>query len=183
MTLESRNEHFTGKSRNMTLTKTILSILFFVLLSGCGFYKMNGVTVPPDVKTVSIQYFENRASIVNPLLSQVVSEKLKNKFIRDTQLGLVAEDGDFSFSGTITEYTVQPVSVQENTTSTLNRLKIAVQVKLDCKKHPKMSFDQTFQNFQDFDANKSFSSVEAALVDEITEMIVQEIFNKAAINW
>jgi hypothetical protein len=154
-----------------------------MLVAGCGFYKMNGVTIPPDVKTVSIRYFENKASIINPLLSQVVSEKLKNKFIRDTQLGLVAEEGDFSFTGTITEYSVQPVSVQNNTTSTLNRLKISIKVKMECKKYPKMSFDQNFQNFKDFDAAKSFTSVETILVDQITEMIIQEIFNKAAINW
>lgn len=161
----------------------LLPVLFLLLLSGCGFYKMNGVTIPPDIETISITYFENKAPIINPLLSQLVSEKMKNKFISETQLRLVANSGDFSVSGEITDYTVEPVAVQTNTSSTLNRLKITIKAKLECEKHPKLNFEQSFTQFQDFDANKTFSSVESKLNDEITDMLIQEIFNKIAINW
>jgi hypothetical protein len=166
----------------MSLNKlVILSFLF--IFSSCGFYKMNGVSIPPDVESVSIQYIENKALIINPLLSQTVSEKLKNKFISETRLLLTAQNGDFALQGEITDYTVEPVSIQNNTTSTLNRLKITIRIKMDCLKHPKLSFDQSFTQFQDFDANKSFTSVETNLVSTITDMLVQEIFNKTAINW
>lgn len=161
-----------------------LFLLFFIFIfSSCGFYKMNGVTIPPDVESVSIQYIENNAQIINPLLSQIVSEKLKNKFISDTRLRLTAQNGDFALQGEITEYTVEPVSIQNNTSSSLNRLKITMRVKMDCLKHPKLSFDQSFTQFQDFDANKSFTSVETNLVNSITDMLIQEVFNKTAINW
>ena len=166
----------------MSLNKLVILSLILII-SSCGFYKMNGVTIPPDVESVSIQYFDNKAQIVNPLLSQTISERLKNKFISETRLTLTAQNGDFALQGEITEYTVEPVSIQNNTSSSLNRLKITVRVKMDCTKHPKMSFDQSFTQFQDFDANKSFTSVETNLVSSITDMLVQEIFNKTAINW
>lgn len=144
---------------------------------------MNGVTIPPDIETISIAYFDNKAPIINPLLSQQVSEKMKNKFISETQLRLIASGGDFTVTGEITDYTVEPVAVQTNTSSTLNRLKITIKAKLECEKHPKLNFEQSFTQFQDFDANRTFSSVETKLTDEITDMLIQEIFNKIAINW
>lgn len=166
----------------MSSNKLVILTLLFIF-SSCGLYKMNGVTIPPDVESVSIQYIQNKAQIINPLLSQTVSEKLKNKFISETRLQLTAQNGDFALQGEITDYTVEPVSIQNNTSSSLNRLKITIKVKMDCIKHPKMSFDQSFTQFQDFDANKSFTSVETNLVNTITDMLVQEIFNKTAINW
>lgn len=183
MNWEFLKEPFTGKLRNTILIRTLFMLMLMLTLSQCGFYKMNGVTIPPDVETVSIAYFDNRAGIVNPLLSQQFSEKLKTKFISETNLDLVASSGDFSFSGSITEYTVEPVAIQNNTSSSLNRLKITIMAKMECAKHPKLNFEQSFTQFQDFDANKSFSSLETKLVDDITNMIVQEIFNRAAINW
>lgn len=166
----------------MTKLITILG-LGILLISGCGLYKMNGVTIPPDIESISIAYFENKAPIINPLLSQQVSEKMKNKFISETQLQLIANGGDFAVIGEITDYTVEPVAVQTNTSSTLNRLKITIKARLECEKHPKLNFEQSFTQFQDFDANKTFSSVEVKLTDEITDMLIQEIFNKIAINW
>jgi hypothetical protein len=52
-----------------------------------------------------------------------------------------------------------------------------------CASDDKISFEQTFSNFQDFDATVNFSDVENDLVEEISSMLIQSIFNKAAINW
>ena len=65
----------------------------------------------------------------------------------------------------------------------LNRLTIKVAVKLVCASDDKMTIEQTFSDFQDFDARVNFSDVENDLVEEISSMLIQSIFNKAAINW
>ena len=57
-----------------------------------------------------------------------------------------------------------------------------VKFRFDCS-DDKISFEQSFSNFQDFDATLNFSDVENDLVDEISTMLIQSIFNKAAINW
>lgn len=118
-----------------------------------------------------------------PVLSQTLTEKLKSKFISETNLSIQEEQGDFEFSGAITGYTVSPVAAQNSEDANLNRLTITVTAKLECKKKPELSFEQSFQNFQDFDARTNFSSIESALIDEISDMLIQQIFNKAAINW
>ena len=153
------------------------------LLSSCNLYKFSGTSIPPEVKTFSVDFFDNRASIVSPLLSQIMTEKLKQKFISETNLSIEETNGDFSFSGAIVEYAVTPVSAQSTDNAQLNRLTIVVEVKLKSKISPSSSFEQRVPSFVDFDAGKDFSGEEDQLIDEISDMIVQQVFNKAAINW
>lgn len=152
-------------------------------MQACGLYSFSGTSIPITVETFSVDFFDNKASIVSPLLSQTFTEKLKSKFISETNLSIQEEEGDFEFSGFISEYVVEPVSARNTEDAQLNRLRISVQAVLNCKKSPDLDFDQTFTNFQDFDAGTNFSGIESQLIDEITDMLIQQIFNKAAINW
>ena len=158
-------------------------ILASMALKSCGFYSFSGTSIPQEVKTFSVSYFDNNAPINSPLLSQTITEGLKQKFISETNLSIEERNGDFDFSGEITSFTVTPVSAQSTDNAQLNRLTIQVAVKLVCASDDKISFEQTFSNFQDFDATLNFSDVENDLVEEISEMLIQSIFNKAAINW
>lgn len=168
--------------------KSIIKMSSFViasmmLLNSCGFYGFSGTSIDPKVKTFSVAFFENKAPIVSPLLSQTITEKLKQKFITETSLSITENEGDFKFTGYITSFIVAPISAQNTDNASLNRLTIMVNVKLVSDKDPKSAFEQTFTNFQDFDAAKDFSQVETELVNEISDMLIQTIFNKAAINW
>lgn len=158
-------------------------ILASIVLQSCSFYSFSGTSIPQEVKTFSVSYFDNNAPINSPLLSQTITEGLKQKFISETNLSIEERNGDFEFSGEITSFTVTPVSAQSTDNAQLNRLTIQVAVKLVCASDDKISFEQTFSNFQDFDATLNFSDVENDLVEEISEMLIQSIFNKAAINW
>ena len=168
--------------RNIYIVLILFALLFLisVLLSGC--YTLQGASIPPDVETFSVGFFENKATTVNPKLSQTVTEKLKDK-MNNTRLNFTRENGDFNFNGAITSYNITPVTVQGDATATQNRLSIAINVKFECQKHPELNFEQTFNGFQDFDATKNFSALENNLVDGITDQLIQEIFNKAAVNW
>jgi hypothetical protein len=158
-------------------------ILASIALKSCGFYSFSGTSIPQEVRTFSVSYFDNNAPINSPLLSQTITEGLKQKFISETNLSIEERNGDFDFSGEITSFTVTPVSAQSTDNAQLNRLTIQVAIKLVCASDDKISFEQTFSNFQDFDATLNFSDVEIDLVEEISEMLIQSIFNKAAINW
>lgn len=167
--------------------KTKFLLLFICLISllmpSCGFYSFSGTSIPPEVKSFSVNYFENTAPIISPLLSQTITEGLKQKFISETNLNITEQNGDFNFSGEITSFVVAPVSAQSTDNAQLNRLTIKVAVKLECVSDESISFEETFSNFQDFDATVNFSDVENDLVEEISDMLIQSIFNKAAINW
>ena len=160
----------------------ISGFCFWLNLTLNSCYKLQGTSIPPDVETYSVGFIENKSAAVNPKLSQVVTEKLKDK-LNNTRLNFTRDKGEFNFNGYISGYTITPVTVQENATATKNRLTIIISIKFDCPKHPDLNFEQNFSSFQDFDATKNFSSIESNLVSDITDQLVQEIFNKAAVNW
>lgn len=161
----------------------IIGTLYLVLFSSCK-YSFTGASIPPDVKTFSVQYFPNRASLVNPALSQQFTEKLKEKFLSSTSLAPVKTGGDLAFEGYISDYIVQPTAIQSGIDqAALNRLTITVSVKFTNSKDEKQNFETSFSSFADFDSRKTLTQVESSLTDEITKRIIDDIFNKAVINW
>jgi hypothetical protein len=164
-----------------------LSVIYLFLLSviftGCKVYSFTGASISPDVKTISIAYFPNQASLVQPSLSQVFTEKLRDKFISQTSLNQVTLNGDLQFEGAITDYTAMPTAIQGNEQAALNRLTITVNVKFVNTKDEKQSFQTSFSRFTDYDSRKNLASVEQELINEICNQLVDDIFNKAVINW
>lgn len=166
--------------------KIVLGVIaLFVVLSfsGCGVYSFTGASISPEIKTVEIQYFPNRARLVNPTLSQYFTDALKDKFMSQTNLGLVNTNGDLVFEGEIQDYRTEPIAIQENQTAALNRLTIKIKVKFTNKTEPDQSFDMSFSQSLEYESSASLSSVEEGLVAEINEALVEDIFNKAVVNW
>ncbi|MGZ5283296.1 MAG: LptE family protein [Bacteroidia bacterium] len=161
---------------------TLIWILMATGLAGCCSYGFTGGSTG-NAKTVLVDYFPNKASIINPTLSQVFTEKMRDKFRRETRLTQVQSDADFSYSGFISNYTITPAAVQGDAQTTLNRLTISINVKFENKLEPKQNFEQEFSQFADFDASVSVSQVEAQLVDDITNKLIQEVFNRSVNNW
>jgi len=159
--------------------------LLLTMLNGCFLrnYSLSGVNIPADVNTFSVSFFPNEARLVNPRLSQVFTEKLRSKFLNETRLSLVEADGDFLFAGTISDYRIDPVAVQNNTAATQNRLQMTVNVKFASPAHPELSFESPFSFFVDYDAALNFQSLENGLSEQLCDQIVQQIFNKVALNW
>ncbi|MFT5723849.1 MAG: hypothetical protein ACI9JN_000966 [Bacteroidia bacterium] len=160
-----------------------VSLIALTQWTSCGIYSLNGVTFPDTIKTVSIDFIENNAPIVAPNLSPTLTEKLRNKFLTQTSLNLVPENGDFAIAGSIVDYAVNPVGAADNSTASKNRLQISVKITMVSEKAPKLAFDQRFTQFEDFDASKSLADVEADMIESISDNLAQEIFNKAALNW
>ena len=161
----------------------ILLFLITGIISGCHVYSFTGASISPDIKTVSIQLFPNRASIVQPSLSQAFTEKLKDKFVSETSLALVKENGDLNFEGAIVDYNTQPTAITGNDNAALNRLTITVSVKFTNTKDSKQDFETNFSRYADYDSRKSLSSVEQELIAQINSQLVDDIFNKAVVNW
>ncbi len=171
----------------MRAQQYILFVLTLCLLSGCGCklpkYDLKGINIPPDVKTISIQYFKNEASYVNPTLSQRLTEQMKDKVLRETKLTVIASEGDYRLSGSIVDYKTEPVATSTNTGSVKNRFSMTVKVVFECPLHKDMNFTENITKFQEFDASQNFQSLETQLSDEVNKQVIQEIFNKIFLKW
>ena len=162
-----------------------LNFIFFILLTftGCKFYSFTGASIPPELKTISVQYFENRAPVVYPALSQELTEALKDRFQARTPLQLVNDIGDADFEGTIEQYRTQPVSVQADERANLERLTITVRVTYKNTADPDLDFSTNFSRHEDYDARMGLEAVESDLVKKIIDQITEDIFNRAFVNW
>jgi hypothetical protein len=165
-------------------TLLILSLFIITAFAGCRLkYSFTGGNVDPNIKTISILTFPNNATIVQPTLSQSLTEALRDKFSSQTKLTLVSRDGDLNIEGSITGYTTTPQAIQGNQTAALNRLTIVISVKFTNKLDEKMNFEQTFSRYEDYQSSLSLASVELSLIKDIDDALVEDVFNKAVVNW
>jgi hypothetical protein len=161
----------------------ILPALLLLICAGCTVsYKFTGASTQ-GLSTVSIQYFQNRASLVQPGLSQLLTDALIDKCKSQTNLKIVNGIGDANFEGEITDYNTRPLTVAADAQAAMNRFTITVKVKFTNSIDPDLSFEQTFSRYQDYNSNLDLSQVEKELADKIVEMIVEDIFNQAFVNW
>ena len=163
--------------------KIIYTLLLSSLLVSCGIYSFTGASIPTEAKTVSVQYFKNKAATVQPTLSQVFTERLKDMFLEQTNLTLSENEGELSFSGHISKYQIKPMAIKANETAGKNRLTIAIKVTYNNSFNAEDNFENTFSRYRDYDSAESISEVEGTLIEEITNEIAEDVFNKAFVNW
>ena len=174
------------------MTKKILSsvlvamslIVTALIVHSCGIYSFTGTSIQPDVKTVTINYFEYKALKVNPSLSNQITEALQEKFIKLTKLELVDVEGDLEIEGAVTGYDVKATAVTANEEAAKNRLTVNVKISFTNRKYPEDDFpDKSFSAYADFDAMSSLDAVEAELCEQIVEQLCEDIFNATVANW
>ena len=158
------------------------------LMYGCSIhYSFTGASIAPNVKTVFIDLFNNRARVVNPTLSQVFTEKMKDKFVSQTSLTLQKDQGDLEFSGEIISYDVRPQSIQTTgqgrDIASMNRLTIQVRVNFTNNKDHEKDFKNTFSAYFDWESTQALASVESDAINAITDQLVEDIFNKSVASW
>jgi hypothetical protein len=171
---------------NLTMKKNILYLLLvpcILLCTSCGVYNFTGGSVPPDVKTISIQNIFNESGQGPTNLSQNMTEKLKAFYQSNTKLLLVPSGADWKLEGKIVSFTSTGVAPKANETAGSNRLTMTVKINFVNTKDEKQNFDQNFSAYQDYEQGKTQFEVESNLSNIIIDMLVQDIFQKTTSNW
>ena len=154
-----------------------------LLCQGCGIYSFTGASIPAEAKTVSVQYFPNHAQLVNPLLSNDFTSALRDAMMNQTPLDMVEAGGDLAFEGEITDYKTTPVAITASQTAAMNRLTITVKVRFSNRFDETKDFEQTFSHYEDYPSDQDLNAVQESLTSTIIEALVEDIFNKALVNW
>ncbi|MDD6103518.1 MAG: LPS assembly lipoprotein LptE [Bacteroidales bacterium] len=167
----------------MRILRIILPTLLLTAAVSCGIYSFSGTSIQPDVKSLSVEYFENKALKVNPSLSSSLSDALIEKYRKLTPLDILSEMGDMNVAGEIINYDTKPMAVTKDEQASQNRLTIVVKIYFTNKLHPEEDFEKTFSAYADYDANEMLDAVEETLCEEIIEKLVEDIFNATVANW
>ncbi len=179
----NRNYAKQNISRKEISSHAIVVLAVCILFtSSCNIYKFNEATIPVDIKTVKVQYIENKARYINPQMSPKLTDKLRQKIIGQTRLSQTNSDtADWDISGYITDYSFSTSAISGQQVVN-NRLTVAVHIILiDRKKDEKKEHDVS-RSFE-FKGNQTFQQAENSLSDEIIRTLTDEIFNRLFSNW
>ena len=162
-------------------------IVFILLIAVFGFggtcrLSLKDVSIPPEVKTVKVNFIENKARYINPQLSPRLTDKLRQKIINQTRLSQVSGEADYEISGQISDYSVSTSGISNQQVSS-NNLNVSVRIRfrnrLDEKKNQETTITRNFP----FSASLSLSQAETQLNEQIVSNLTDEIFNKIFSTW
>ncbi len=165
-----------------------ISAIFIVCIiaQACSIsYMFNGSAIDYTIyKTISISEFPIRAALVYPPLQQTFENKLLNMVTRQTRLQVIdSSNSDLRMEGEITGYSLSPQAVTEDAFASQTRLTITVRVKYSDSKNPTMDVDQTFSAYKDFSSSELLTDVQEDLCNQISDELVDLIFNATLGNW
>jgi hypothetical protein len=167
----------------MNWNKITLCLLALVL-QACSFsYSFQGGKLNYDmVKTITIHDFPFRLPNY-PQLPQEFGKALRDRYIEQTRLVPVPNNGDIEIEGEITGWDLQGSAVKEDAYASRTKLTITVRVKYTNNKEPNSDVDQSFSASQDFDATRSIDDVQDQLVRDIVADLIDQIYNATVGNW
>ena len=170
------------------MTKLIRIIIFscyIAFFNNCFTvkYSFTGVQIHPDIKTASVQYIENRSPIIQPELSQQITDALKDKIESNTNLILVNGYGDINFEGEINRFITQPKSITANERAAQDRFTIGLKIKFTNTLEPDFDFNKSFDRYEEFESSNNFEDVRPDLTESIIDQLIEDIFNEAFVNW
>lgn len=166
--------------------KTLFFLLpLMVIMQGCTIsYRFNGSAINYDIyHTIDITEFPIRAALVYPPLQQTFENKLLDYVTRQTKLQEIDGPADIEMSGEITGYSLSPQAVGTDAYATETRLTISVRVKYVDNKNPANNIDQTFSAYRQFSSSLMLTDVQDDLCNQISEELVNLIFNATLGNW
>ena len=151
-------------------------------VSSCGLYRFKDVSIPDSIKTVKVNFIENKARYVNPQLSPQLTDKLRQKIVNQTRLSQTnGDNADWEITATISDYSVSTAAISQQQNAT-DRLNVSVSVSIYDRLANKTQDYQVSRSF-DFSATITLQQAEVQLNEQIITNMTDEIFNKLFSNW
>ncbi len=116
-------------------------------------------------------------------MQQTFESALLEYISRNTRLQNVDGAADIDLEGEITGYSLSPQAVTEDAYASQTRLTITVRIKYTDNKADDKDLDQTFSAYRDFDSSELLTDVQDDLCEEISDELVELIYNATFGSW
>jgi hypothetical protein len=147
-------------------------------------YSTTGASIPVTAKTYSVQYIENQANIVEPGLSQQVTDAFKDYIQSNSSLVYVTQNADIDFEAVITGYDpTVPTTIVAGDVASQNKFTISMKVKFTCNVDPELDFESSFSRYKLYDVDAGFESIKDDYTTELINLILEDIYKRAFVNW
>lgn len=160
----------------------IAAFIILMNIYACGIYSFTGASIPEGAKTIKIPVMENKASIIVPSLSQTITEKLQDRCANETILNLTNTEEDLLMKGIITKYESRPISAAGTDIAESSELVIAVEIEF-LNSNTGEKWKQLFTQSSTYSRQTNLKDVEDELIEEISNLLIDAIFNRAFVNW
>ena len=164
-------------------------VLNFTFSTGCKVYSFADVSIPDSIKTVRVNFIENRARYINPQLSPTLTDRLKQKIVNQTRLTQVNNDNaNYDINATVTTYDVSTSGISSSGTAgnqrqaSMNRLTVGVHITVNNTLNNQVQEYDVSRSFE-FAATLSLQAAESQLLDEMVRNLTDDIFNRIFSNW
>lgn len=179
-----RNGVITGAKRAHPRQYTVLLAVLCILSSCSISYKFNGANINyQTTHSISVADFPNNAAMVNPTLSNNLSEGIRDLYQRQTRLQVLRKGGDLELEGEITGYDISQGAIGTDSYATESKLTITVMVHFTNNINPEESFDKAFSAYQTFDSSRLLTDVQDELCTIIIKEISENIYNETVAKW
>ena len=163
----------------LTLAATV------VTLSSCMIsYRFNGASIDySKTQSISIADVPNNAAMVNPNLSNNLSEGIRDIYSRQTRLQILRRGGDMELEGEIVDYALTPMAISADNLSAETKLTITIKVRFTNNKAPEESFEKTYSAYQTFDSSRLLTDVQDELCATMITELAENIYNDTVAKW
>ncbi|MDX1684195.1 MAG: LPS assembly lipoprotein LptE [Saprospiraceae bacterium] len=151
-----------------------------IITTSC--YTFQGISIPADVDTFYVETFEDVSGEAPPEFNVNFSEDLMRKIRDNSRLQVDQRDPDLYFSGSITQFTVRAEDPNNQVGTALNRLYVRIEV----KKFNTVTEEEEvlkYEEIGEFGAEQDFFEVQDAILEDVTERLLERIFNDSFTNW
>ena len=176
---------YKGERLKVRGERLLIAGLLLFLMNSCSIsFKFNGANINyQTTHSISIADFPNNAAMVNPSLSNNLSETIRDLYQRQTRLQILRKGGDLEVEGAIVGYDITQGAISVDSYASESKLTIRVQVHFTNNVNPEESFDKTNSAYQTFDASKLLSDVQDELCATIIKEIAENIYNDTVAKW
>lgn len=163
----------------------IICSTLLLLMASCSIsYKFNGANINyQTTHSISVADFPNNAPMVNPLLSNALTEGIRDLYQRQTRLQILRKGGDLELEGEIVGYDIAQGAIGADSYASESKLTIRVNVHFTNNIYPEDSFDKTYSASQTFDASRLLTDVQDELCAIIIQEIAENIYNDTVAKW
>ena len=116
-------------------------------------------------------------------MAGIFNTKLKDEFASHTKLQQVRRNADLKIDGEITQYQQRNKAVSAEGSSSMVELTMTVNVRFTNNVKHEEDFEKQFSSSRSYDSRQSLNSVQEELVTQMTEDLVDQIFNATVANW
>jgi len=179
------NRKVAKAQRNKPFMNTLrLSILAVQIIFFCSCaYSFRGASLPPGVRTVAVQVFDDNSGFGDPKLRVNLTNRLTQKLIADNTFRVTnMSSADAGIIGTVTSVNTQPNVVQGNQQVGQWRITVSVSIKFQNLKTQKNIWAKDFSNWGNYDLSAGSSNRDVGL-SQAEDKLTEDILLAVVTNW